>query len=58
MKKKFDCVEMMHRGGEHVQELVAGMTLEEEVEFWRREMAVLRKEQEEARARLEKAGRG
>ena len=57
MKKKFDCVEMMHRGGEHVQGLVAGMTLEEEVEFWRREMAVVRKEQEDAMARLEKASR-
>jgi hypothetical protein len=33
--KKFDCVEMMHRGAEEVQNKVRGMTKEEQIVFWR-----------------------
>ena len=33
--KKFDCVEMMHRGAEEVQNKVRGMTKEEQIAFWR-----------------------
>ena len=57
-KKAFDCVEMMHRGAEHVRKLTAGMTLEEEVEFWRKETEELRKQQEVARAHLKKGAGG
>jgi uncharacterized protein GlcG (DUF336 family) len=35
MKKKFDCVEMQHRGGELVRKMTEGMTVEEEVAFWK-----------------------
>ena len=46
-KKTFDCVEMQHRAGDRLRKLTAGMTLEEELDFWRREA-------EKFRARREK----
>ena len=33
--KKFDCVEMMHRGAEAVKKKIRGMTKKEEIAFWR-----------------------
>lgn len=30
------CVELKRRGAEHVAELVKGMTLQEQLEFWRK----------------------
>ena len=33
--KRFDCVEMMHRGAEEVQKKIRGMTKKEEIAFWR-----------------------
>lgn len=33
--KTFDCVEMMHRGAEKVQNKIRGMTKEEQIAFWR-----------------------
>ena len=33
--KKFDCVEMMHRGAKRVKEKTGGMRREEELAFWR-----------------------
>ncbi|MCC6442455.1 MAG: hypothetical protein IT210_03245 [Armatimonadetes bacterium] len=33
--KTFDCVEMKQRGAERVYETVKGMSVEEELEFWR-----------------------
>ena len=50
-KKTFDCVEMMHEGGRRVYELVKDMTMEQEVEFWRKRTAELRRRQEELRQR-------
>lgn len=32
--KKFDCVEMMHKGAECVRERLAGMSEEEQLEYW------------------------
>jgi hypothetical protein len=43
MKKTFDCVEMMHQGAEQVRKQVEGMTLEEELIFWRAQTEALRK---------------
>lgn len=34
-KKKFDCVEMMHKGAAYVREQTQGMSREQELEFWR-----------------------
>jgi hypothetical protein len=44
--KTFDCVEMKHRGGQRIYEMVKGMTREEELAFWKAGT-------EELRARLE-----
>lgn len=32
--KKFDCVDMMHRGAELVRHRVEGMTIEQEAQYW------------------------
>ena len=37
-EKTIDCVEMMHLGAEYGRHPVAGMTLEEEAEFWRHQL--------------------
>ncbi len=34
--KTFDCVEMMHRGAERIRKETAGMSIQEEVAYWRR----------------------
>ncbi|MDO8683723.1 MAG: hypothetical protein Q7N50_09610 [Armatimonadota bacterium] len=40
--KKFDCVEMKHRGGQKVYEAVKGMTAEQELAFWQSKTDELR----------------
>ncbi len=47
--KKFDCVEMKRRGAELVQQRLAGMTREEQLEYWRQRTEVLRRRQAELR---------
>lgn len=34
VRKRFDCVEMQHRGGERVYQATKGMTREELVAWW------------------------
>jgi hypothetical protein len=46
MKKKFDCVELQHRGAEKVQARLAGMTFEQEVAYWEQRGEELRREKE------------
>jgi len=53
--KTFDCLEMKRRGQKHVRKLIAGMSPEEELEFWRRETEAARREQAEIVARLKKS---
>ena len=48
-KKDFDCVEMKRRGAELVRKTLKGMTLEEELEFWRRGTEELQRRAEEKR---------
>jgi len=36
MAKSFDCMEMKRRGAEALRQRLAGMTFEQEVEFWRK----------------------
>jgi hypothetical protein len=43
MRKKFDCLELQHRGGEKVQARLAGMTHEERVAYWEQRGEDLRK---------------
>lgn len=48
-KKKFDCVEMMHRGAAHVQRHLKGMTREEQLAYWQESYERMCKLQEELR---------
>ena len=34
-KKSFDCVDMKHKGAEKVQAKLAGMSREQQLEYWR-----------------------
>jgi hypothetical protein len=43
--KKFDCVELMHRGAEEVRKKIRGMTRKEEIAFWRERSRKLRRQQ-------------
>jgi hypothetical protein len=47
--KEFDCVEMMHAGGARLQRKLRGMTLEEQMAFWRQSSRELRRRQQAAR---------
>lgn len=51
MKKKFDAVELQHRGAEKVQERLATMTLDEQVAYWERRGEELRKHKASAMER-------
>ena len=48
--KPFDCVEMKRQGAEQVLAETAGMTIEQELEYWRRATVSLREEQRQPRA--------
>lgn len=50
MKKTFDCVQMKRRGAERVRKEVAGMTVQEEVSFWRDRTRQLRLQQKQRSA--------
>jgi len=41
MKKKFDCVEMKHIGAEKVQNKIASLSPEKELEFWKKQSEIL-----------------
>ena len=47
--KTFDCVEMKHQGAAKVREQTKGMTLEQELAFWRERSRILRQRQESAK---------
>lgn len=44
MRKSFDCVEAKHRAQERIVAETAGMTVEEELTYWRRHEETWRKE--------------
>ena len=48
--KTFDCVEMKRRGAELLRARLAGMTLEQEIEFWRQRSEEFEREQQRLRA--------
>ena len=39
--KTFDCVAMKHRGAQRINKKIAGMTLEQQLDFWRERTQVL-----------------
>ena len=49
--KTFDCVEMKRKGAELVQQRLAAMTREQQLEYWREQTELLRKRQAALRAR-------
>ena len=52
-RKKFDCVEMMHRAQAAERKLLRGMTLEEKLEYWRKgteEMRALQHKSQRSKA--------
>ena len=51
--KTFDCVEMKRRGARAVYEAVKGMTVEQELEYWRSKTNELRGKLEAERAKQE-----
>ena len=57
MKKRFDCVEMKRQGALRVYEKTKGMTVEEEVAFWKEQTAALMKRRRAARKRPGAKGR-
>lgn len=49
--KGFDCVEMMHHAGEIIRKRTEGMTLDEEIQYWRRRNKEFLKEHAKLRRR-------
>jgi hypothetical protein len=37
--KRFDCVDMMHRGAKRIYRATKGMSRDEELEYWRQKTA-------------------
>ncbi len=50
--KSFDCVELQHRGAALIQKQLMGLTLEEQLEFWRKQTDILRQQQQAAREKM------
>jgi len=48
--KTFDCVEMKRRGAEAVLKRTAGMTPEQEIEYWRKRSEEFHNEQQRLKA--------
>jgi hypothetical protein len=55
--KKFDCVEMKRRGAQYVRKQTAGMTREQEIEYWRRRSEAFEQQQNALRAQANSAKR-
>ena len=54
-KKNFDCVEMKREGARRLRERLAGLTRQQQLDFWRERTDALRRRAEAAR---EKSARG
>ena len=53
--KTFDCVEMKRRGAARIYEETKDLSLEEQIEFWRRRSEAFRREQEQCLRTAERA---
>lgn len=49
-KKNFDCVEMKREGASRLRERLAGMTRQQQLDFWRERTEALRRHAEAIRA--------
>ncbi len=50
-RKKFDCVEMMHKGAEKVRRETEGMSREQELAYWQRGTEELKRLQDSTQKR-------
>jgi hypothetical protein len=50
--KKFDCIEMKRQGAENVQKKTAGMSMEEELEYWQESYERLKEHQKKLKNKL------
>ena len=57
-KKKFDCVEMMHRGALAIYKKTKNMTREEELAWWKERDRVLREKIEATRRKVGRKAAG
>jgi hypothetical protein len=48
MNREPECVRLKRRGAEHVQQLTHGMTLQEQLEFWRKRTESMLERQKDA----------
>ncbi|RKT46440.1 hypothetical protein BDD21_3953 [Thiocapsa rosea] len=46
---KLDCVALKRRGADHVARLMAGMSTQEQLEFWRKRTELMRLRQKQQR---------
>ena len=46
MNNEFDCVEMKRKGAERLQKKLVGLTIGEELQFWKERTNELKKEQQ------------
>ncbi len=54
--KTFDCVQMKRQASARIYETIKGMTVEEEVEYWRKHTEDLRVQQEVAKQQRANVG--
>ena len=54
MNKEFDCVEMKRKGARILQKKLAGLSLEEELQFWQERDKALKEEQKKLRQKKKK----
>nr|VFK32733.1 MAG: hypothetical protein BECKMB1821G_GA0114241_11241 [Candidatus Kentron sp. MB]VFK34585.1 MAG: hypothetical protein BECKMB1821I_GA0114274_10771 [Candidatus Kentron sp. MB]VFK76872.1 MAG: hypothetical protein BECKMB1821H_GA0114242_107923 [Candidatus Kentron sp. MB] len=47
-----ECVSLKRRGAEHVEKLIAGMSLQEQLEFWRKRTESMLERQKELPKKL------
>lgn len=52
-KKRFDCVEMQHRGGERINSILKDMTLEQQIAYWQERTEALLVQQQALREQRE-----
>ena len=56
-KKKFDCVEMMHRAGKKIDQETKNLTFQQKVEYWRKQSeAAARRQAERIKAAKSNSG--
>lgn len=58
MNKKFDCVEMKHKGARRLLQKLSGLSTKQELEFWHKQTKVLIEHRKKITNQLKKAKPG